>query len=92
MNSLPQAAQACAISWDAAGRAASTAGSSTVGDRQNSCCVSLITSAIARTLSATKQASSQSALIANVFARQLLAISLGYKVQDAGAIITRRAE
>jgi hypothetical protein len=41
MNSLLQAAQARDVSWDADGSAASTAGSSTVGDRQNSCCASL---------------------------------------------------
>lgn len=37
MNSVPQSAQASAISAVAAGRVASTAGSSTPGDRQNSC-------------------------------------------------------
>src|ERR1700730_8465807 len=45
MNSVPQSAQASAISVfsegkTAAGRAVSVSGPSTVGDRQNSCCVS----------------------------------------------------
>jgi hypothetical protein len=73
MNSLPQSAQTSAIFLAAAESAASTAGSSTVGDRQNSCCASCATSAIPRTLVQQKQADSQNMLSANVVSTQVVA-------------------